>query len=258
MLPRETDVGILSWRASVVNLQLFGMFTFTLSKTDYSRPKFNVALCLWSIFLQMFAACCAFITTRDVLFALLSPNIGTVVFVISFTFSLFSQNLASVIMLMNGKKLAAAITELSTKLNHNKPDERKRNSKKKLFIVLLFTTCTTAFATWYVVVIGLMDSVVSVVCIMIYVKCLLWSWFIVFDLSQKSFEFLSSHVVVCAENVVKSWTNWSSSQELSKNLTVTSVSQAELNNVILILHDMEGQIRQVWYSRRDLDVEQRS
>lgn len=240
MLPDNTEVGVMSWRALVRGMQVLGMFPYIVPKTGvHTEPQFSLILCLWGIFVQLFAYGAAIDLIRFWFAPLLSPNIGSVTFAASLSSIHLSSTIASTIMLVNSKHLASLLADFSTTPKQTSDVDKQRFPKRRLCSALILNLGLNIFGLWYFVGAPFVRNTVIFVYFTLYSQVIFWSLIASIDLSNKSFDLLSSQILVIARDTVKTSTS------LLDPVSGDLVHEEDIKTVLFSLQEMDRKIRQV-------------
>lgn len=245
-LPRDTKAGTMSWRSLVLALQLLGMFPFSVSKA-HSTPKFSLLLCLWSVVWQSFTVFLCFLVVRDLIFPIMLPNVGSVAFIYGVILLQVSQVLMSLTMLVHSSKLSKILVYITSVPELSESAAQKRSYIIGNIALAIVIIGSGIFCIWYCIYAVDILTVIELLCYCIYSQGFYYQSFAMLNLSTKSFDLLSSHILDAAKALESCTTTLPSTTRKSSPYSTRAgvVSDASMPSLLQHLHDIEYKACQV-------------
>lgn len=193
-MPEETQLGPIPWRTLVLGLQVIGAFPYMVGKRD-QRPRFNIPLFLWSIFISSFSVSGIFLVLRLGASVILTSEVGSRAFFYSASTTLVATSLSPVTLLISSKKLASFLADTGSDQQGIQSHARWKWSFLVPVLVLLGMF---SFSIWYIVNTLKPDTALEGLFIFLVMSIVSLNFLLTLDLLEKTTSVLSQQLVTAS------------------------------------------------------------
>ncbi|KAK4314932.1 hypothetical protein Pmani_013801 [Petrolisthes manimaculis] len=235
-VPQNSEVGALTWSKLVMGLQVTGTFPYTLGEGD-QKPKFNVPLLLWSIFLQLFSVTGIMVVTSFAFTYTYGAMLGeNTIFFSSFAYS-FCLALSPSLFMINSKKVLDMIREMGSQEDSKPSPKREWFRNISAFpLVLEYCTVVTISVYYDVQAMGLSlakgYSVVYLTAVNSVTKIV---YYLLLELMEKTYDHLLQRLSQAADDLLQT----------ASSISLVNNTEKASETLISALHGFQLKVRKV-------------
>ncbi|KAK3871615.1 hypothetical protein Pcinc_023268 [Petrolisthes cinctipes] len=234
-VPQNSEVGAMTWSKLVMGLQVTGALPYTVGKGD-QKPKFNVPLLLWSIFLQLFSV------TGILLIVSLTYTEGATVGQQTIYFSFFGYcfclALSPSLLMINSQKIMDMIREIGSQEDPKPSPKRKWfRSKFSAFTMVLEFCILVTFSMYYDVQamghsLAKEYSVIYLTAVNSVTKI---TYYLLLELIEKTYDHLLQRLSQAADDLLQT----------ASSISLVNNTEKASETFILALHGFQLKVRKV-------------
>lgn len=197
-LPRDTEVGAMTWSTLVLGLQVIGAFPYTVGK-EVQKPKFSIPLLLWFIFQQVFSLT-GILVIMKIVHQDIESDVGQQTMFYSFFTLLTCITISPLLLMINNQKIADMVREMGSQEEPMPCPKRKWITNKFSAFLMLLQFCALMFVTLFYAVKN-MFNLFELLCVMEVNMFLMFSYFLSLELIDKTYDHFSQRLSKAADDL---------------------------------------------------------
>lgn len=237
MLPPDSPSTVLPWRVAVGLMQVYGCFPYRVLASN-ERHTFSVALCLWSIFQQLYILALNCMSFRNIYVHNQDNDLGTATFIGITSVAMIGFSLAPSFIAIESSKLANLLHNMSDIRETSLPPTYRWYCKPKTVLFLISAIAFSVYLVWTSYnVLGLDDFIGIIISCH---ACVIWciGYLLPVEVFSLVFDLLARRLVAATETTAVKISKLLASDGSFKYESDVQVAMQELRDLDAVIQEV--------------------